>query len=168
MTLYTRKGDDGNTSSLNGTVYRKNDTVIEVNGLIDELLVAVQKAKLTIKDPKLFRQWEKIVEALYLLGAEISNGKVSGLNKCIDKGFIEKLERLIDEYYVQSNSFQYFTTIQALECEEARVRTRKLERVLTSMLRQERLRQTAYGYINRLSDFLFTMSVYLEKEYTQN
>lgn len=166
MKIYTKTGDEGNTSSLSGTKYRKNDTVIEANGLIDETLVAIQKAKLNFSDERLLKQWNKIVEALYLLGAEISNGKVSGLNKSIDKGFVAKLEEKIDKYYIPTNSFQYFNTSAALDCEEARVRVRKLERFMTTMLRQNRLRSVVYAYINRLSDYLFVMSVYIENEFT--
>ena len=166
MTIYTRNGDEGNTSSFSGEKFRKNDTIIEANGLIDEALISIQRAKIHFTDEKILKQWTKIVEALYFLGAEISNGKVSGLSKSIDKGFITKLEDEIDVYYVPTTAFQYFETEAALDCEEARVRVRKLERFLTGMLRQDRLRSTAYKYINRLSDYIFIMSVYIEKEYT--
>jgi len=166
--IYTKTGDEGNTSSLSGKRFRKNDSVIEVNGLIDEALVAIQKAKLYFSDEKLLKQWNKIIEGLYLLGAEVSNGKVSGLNKAIDKGFVAKLEEKIDKYYIPISSFQYFESEAALNCEEARVRVRKLERFMTSMLRQDRLRSIVYAYINRLSDYMFVMSVYIEKEFNEN
>lgn len=161
--IYTKKGDEGNTTSLSGESYRKNDTVIEAGGLVDEAIVSVQKAMTYFDDDAMLKQWDRIVEALYLLGAEISKGKASGLTKSIDKGFVEKLEEKIDLYSIPISSFQYFNKESSLECEEARVRVRKLERFLTTMLRQDRLRSPVYAYVNRLSDYLFTMSVYCEK-----
>jgi len=165
MKIYTKVGDKGTTNSLSGNKYRKDDTTIMIGGLIDETLVAIQKARTHFYDDKLLKQWDKIIEALYLLGAEVSNGKISGLNKSIDKGFITKLEEKIDKYYIPIKSFTYFYTEAALDCEEARVRVRRLERYMTPMLRQDRVRETAYVYINRLSDYMFTMSLYIEEVY---
>ena len=161
MKIYTRKGDEGTTQSLSGTKYRKDDETIEANGLIDETIVAIQKAKIPFKNQPIEKQFNKIIEALYLLGAEVSNGKASGLTKYIDKGFVDKLEQKIDENTTTINTFQYFENQQVLEVEEARVRVRKLERYLTRMLRRDTIRPVIYQYLNRLSDFLFTMSVML-------
>ena len=163
LKIYTKTGDEGTTGSLEGIRYRKNDTVIEIIGLIDETIISIQKARYYFKDEALKKQWDKIIEALYLLGAEISNAKASGLSKYIVQGFVEKLEEKIDEYYIKTNSFQYFVQISAIECEEARVRVRKLERGLTILLRHKQIRPTIYSYINRLSDYIFVMSVYAEK-----
>lgn len=158
--IYTKKGDEGNTMSFGGIEYRKNDSIIEVNGLIDESLVGIQNARTHFTDPRLLKQWDRVIEALYLLGAEVSNGKTTGLSKYIVPGFVEKLEEYIDEYSTEVSAFTYFNNTESIACEEARVRVRKLERYLTSLLRQKRLRPVVYQYINRLSDFIFVMSVY--------
>ena len=52
----------------------------------------------------------------------------------------------------------------AIEVNEARVRTRKLERTLTNYLREREIRSVVYKYVNRLSDYFFALSVRLEKE----
>ena len=175
--IYTKKGDEGNTYAFSGVEYRKNDTLIEVNGLIDEALVSIQKARRHFTEEalgetttpqdrvSLERQWDKIIEALYLLGAEVSSGKTTGLAKYIVPGFIERLEEFIDEYYKPTTTFTYFYNESSIDCEEARVRVRRLERYLTSLLRQKRLRPVVYQYVNRLSDFLFTMSLHAKGVY---
>jgi len=166
MKIYTRTGDTGTTGSFSGKRYRKDDTKIELNGLIDEVSVSLEKIRYYIpKEDKQYKQLNKIIEAMYLLGAEISMGKTTGLNKYIDKGFVEKLEEQIDDFNIKLEGFQTFNTLEALTSEESRVRVRRLERFATKLLRHEQLRETVYKYLNRLSDYLFMISVYLERIY---
>jgi len=165
MKIYTKKGDSGTTSSFSGRTYRKDDTLIELNGLIDETIVSISLAKTVLVNKQQQKQFNKIIEAMYLLGAEVSNGKTTGLTKYIDKGFVTKLEDEIDSFDYKINGFMYFSTKEALYCEEARVKVRKLERFATKLLRHEQLRETIYAYLNRLSDYLFVVSICLEKHY---
>lgn len=173
--IYTGRGDQGKTTTLSGETCRKDDDLIELNGLIDELIVAVERARILYlytegeektewleQDTKNLKQLNKIIEALYLLGAEISNGKTTNLTKTIDKGFVDKLEEKIDEIYRPLTAFMHFKKLSAINISEARVRTRKLERGLTATYRAKNLRQAVYQYINRLSDYFFVLSVYEE------
>lgn len=176
MTLYTKFGDEGNTNTMSGEVCRKNDTVIEINGLIDELIVAVEAARIKYfyteketesneavdQDKKTLKQLNKIIEALYIFGAEVSDGKTTNITKTIDKGFVDKLEEKINDIYKPQKGFMYFTKTQAVLIGECRVRTRRLERGLTPMLRQKRLRPVTYQYFNRLSDYFFALQCHEE------
>jgi cob(I)alamin adenosyltransferase len=167
MKIYTRTGDGGNTGSLSGEIYRKNDTVIQCLGLADELQVSLERVRyhmVEIGDENFIKDINKIIEAIYQLMAELSNGKASGLSKTISQGYIDRLERRIDELSLMKKvkNFVYFETIPGIDISEARVRTRKLERRLTALLRHEVIRATIYKYVNRLSDYLFSLSVVIE------
>ena len=178
MTLYTKSGDEGNTTTMNGVSHRKNDTVIEINGNIDELIVSIERIRTkyfytetievdtteTTQDKKTLKQLNKIIEALYLLGAEISDGRTTNLTKCIDKGFVDRLEERIDEIYSPLKDFVHFKKLDAINISEARVRTRSLERNLTSLIIDGQLRSFVFQYINRLSDYLFALAVYEENK----
>ena len=169
-TIYTKKGDTGTTTSWSGKTYRKDDSVIEINGVIDETMASLEKVKYYLseeQDPLQHKQISKIIEALYLLGAEISAGKVTDLPKYIDKEYVDKLEYKIDEMDIKIDTFMTFNTIQGIDTSEARTRVRRLERRLTSLFRRGQIRGSVYAYLNRLSDYLFVLSVYLERLYTK-
>lgn len=166
MKLYTRKGDEGITGSLSEKRYRKDDSVIEINGVIDETISGMEKVRLHLseeRDLSQYKQINKIIEALYLLGAEVSKGKTTGLTKYIDKGYVERMEDKIDEMNIKVDTFMTFNTVQGVDASEARTRVRRLERRLTSLLRRDQVRSAVYSYVNRLSDYLFILSIYLER-----
>ena len=166
-------GDAGSTGSLSGKKFRKNDTPIEVLGTADEAITQVEKCSILIEqyyngdsDPAIKKDLSKITEALYNLMAEISNGKASGLSKTVQTGYVERLERRIDEITLllpKQTKFVFFKTIIGIELSEARVRIRKLERDMTQMLRHDIIRPVLFQYVNRLSDYMYILSVYLEK-----
>ena len=168
MKIYTRTGDEGTTSSLSGEKFRKNDTIIDCIGAADEAITSIERIRLYIKEqPKIQKDIEKIIDGLYQLMAELSNGKASGLTKTIQQGYIDRLERRIDELQElngKPKGFVFFETIQGLDTSEARVRVRRLERKLTPLLRHEVIRSVVYKYVNRLSDYLFVLAVYLDNK----
>lgn len=165
MKLYTGTGDTGDTKAFSGETYRKNDSIIEANGAIDETMVAIEQLRIHLLDnEEHLKTINKIHEALGLMGAEISSGKTTVLNKFIVTGFVDRLEVQIDELYVPLKEFQNFYKQSSIHCNEARVRVRKLERTLTNLLRQKRIRPVIYIYLNRLSDYLFALAVHLEKQ----
>ena len=163
MILYTKFGDEGRTQTFSGETYRKNDLLIEVNGSIDEVMVSIETFRIYITDEKILKDIDKIYEAMGMLGAEISSGKTTNLQKYIVQDFVERLERRIDEIFVPLQSFQRFYKSESVSCNEVRVRVRKLERLMTSLLLQKSLRPVTFAYINRLSDYLFALAVHLEK-----
>ncbi len=166
MKIFTRKGDEGTTSSLSGKRYRKDDPVIEINGIIDETISSLERVRIHLSENTIqHKQINKIIEAMYLLGAEISAGKTTTLNKYIDKTYVEKIEEYIDKMNIKINTFMSFNTVQGVDTSEARTKVRRLERRITSLLRREQIRNSVYMYINRLSDYLFVLSCYLEEVY---
>ncbi len=168
MKIYTRNGDTGTTTSFSGETFRKNDTIIECLGCADEAITSIEKSRLriiesiSINNNNYLKDIDKITDALYQLMAELSNGKASGLSKTIQQGYIDRLERRIDEMNIKPTGFIYFTNLISLELSESRVRVRRLERRLTNLLRHEVIRTVLYKYINRLSDYLFVLAVKIE------
>jgi len=164
MNIYTRTGDQGTTSSFSGQRFRKDDLIIEINGLIDESIASLESLIFYESTEHTLKQLNRIYDALYMLGAEVSSGKTTNLPRVISQGFVDKLEQLIDEHNIKLDSFQRFKTIKGVQTNELRVRIRKLERVLTKLLRVQSLRPVVFAYVNRLSDYIFTLSIYYERE----
>ena len=164
MNIYTKTGDEGTTGSFGGQRFRKDDLIIELNGCIDECIAGVESLILKESIERNLKQLNRVYDALYILGAEISSGKTTNIPKVISQGFVDKLENLIDEFDINLTVFQRFTTEKGVLANELRVKVRKLERVLTKMLRVKALRPVTYAYINRLSDYVFALSISYERE----
>ena len=105
----------------------------------------------------------KIIEALYFIGSEVSNGKASDLPRSIDKGFVEKLEEKIDSFNLKTDKFIHFTVREAIVVNQARVTVRRLERRMTELMRMDVIRSVLYQYVNRLSDYLFVLAAVIEE-----
>ena len=77
---------------------------------------------------------------------------------------IHRALQWIKDMKLEINSFQRFNLPITVELNEARVKTRKVERTLTRYLRDKKLRKTVYSYVNRLSSYFFALSVKIEQE----
>jgi|FLOH01.1.fsa_nt_gi cob(I)alamin adenosyltransferase len=167
--IFTRIGDKGATKTLQGEFVPKDDCLIEVNGDIDSLQACLDKIlAFSNYSEALAEEKEMIMQIqmlLWQMGGEISQGNVGGfVNKPIEELHVDELESSIEKFSLYLDGFQRFKSMIAIEVNEARVRTRKLERTLTNYLREREIRSVVYKYVNRLSDYFFALSVRLEKE----
>ncbi|NQU98303.1 ATP:cob(I)alamin adenosyltransferase [Candidatus Woesearchaeota archaeon] len=167
--IYTLAGDEGFTGTLKGDVLPKDHCLIEVHGDVDSLQTIIDKIIAYAKYSPLLEGQKtmlfRIQLLLWQLGGELSQHTVGGLVKQpIDESDVLDLEKSIDAFELKLDSFQRFTHLVAIDVNETRVRTRKLERTLTEYLRDDRIRSSVYKYINRLSDYFFTLAVKIEQE----
>jgi cob(I)alamin adenosyltransferase len=167
--IYTNTGDEGFTKTLYGDMLPKDNCLIEVNGDIDSLQTMIDKLVAYSKYSDVMAHQKhllsKIQMLLWQMGGEISQKKTGGhVNQPIEELDIEDLEKAIDLFKLNVNSFQRFNHLIAIDVNETRVRTRKLERTLTNYLREFKLRPVVYKYINRLSDYFFALAVKIQQE----
>ena len=167
--IYTFAGDEGFTKTLKGDSVPKDNCLIEVHGDIDSLqamidkLVAYSKFSDVLTDQKTMLLRAQVL--LWQLGGEFSQGKIGGLvNQPIDQTDVEDLEKSIDSFDLDLDGFRRFKHLIAIDVNETRVRTRKLERTLTNYLREARIRSIVYRYINRLSDYFFALAVKIQDD----
>lgn len=148
MSVYTKTGDKGKTGIFNGKRVSKSSKVIQAIGAIDELnsylgvvggLTEIQKNLFTI------------------------NAIIAGSDPAIPKDAVKKLEREIDEMEgkmpVLANFIIYSGVSRATKLYFARALARRAERSLVDLgFKIYDLR--ILPYINRLSDYLFTLARY--------
>jgi len=160
MSIYSRKGDTGETSTLNGQKLSKNDILIHFEGTADELnshlglvkalLSGEEKRqfieKIQINLMKLMSHASSPADEKYIFSAE----EVNILEKEIDK-LMEKKE--ISELVIPGKN-----TIEA-QIHIARTVARKAERLFFAVNENYPLSSTAGAYLNRLSDYLFALSL---------
>ncbi len=162
--LYTRTGDKGTTALATGGRIEKSSRRIEVLGSIDELnsLIGVLEANGVPED--ISRCLLDIQHRLLDIGSELAMpGSV-----IIDPGCVEQLEALIDGYNSTLPALREFIlpggSSSAALCHLARSVCRRMERTLVLLGRNEDINLQTRCYINRLSDLLFVIARYLNRE----
>ncbi len=152
--IYTKKGDRGKTSLLNGRKIFKNSKVIEAIGSIDELNSYLGIIRSINKEKFIDKQINKIQRDLFLIGS-----LVAGYNFDFDKKIIVKIEEKIDELEaklpVQTHFVFFGGNLVAAELFYARSLARKAERRLVDIRKE--INPLILVYINRLSDYLFIL-----------
>lgn len=167
MPIYTKGGDTGFTSSLNGKRISKSDPLIEVIGSIDELTAYIGLLSNLMED-------KSIKDRLITINNELSNISAQ-ISLCESKNFqlkevnlevsIKDLENKIDEYQKKTNKNKEFIITfnnkNASLANIARTVCRRVERYLVKNIKSNKAIHIAY--LNRLSDYLFILAVYLNQ-----
>jgi cob(I)alamin adenosyltransferase len=177
--IYTRGGDAGATSLATGARLRKDDIRVEAYGAIDETNAAIGVARLAIeaRDKSLDDMLARIQNDLFDLGAELATPVVPdkpapdpSTRLVIVQAQVDRLEKEIDELNAVLAPLKSFVlpggTAAAAHLHLARTICRRAERVMVTLGHTpgERVEPTALRYVNRLSDFLFVASRYVNRE----
>lgn len=157
MKIYTKTGDNMQTTTFKGRVY-KDDLVIEVEGVLDEVTTTLAFALSSNQDKEIKELLENLIQKMFVYGSELlgyTNGKIT-----IDDVLF--LEKIIDEYTEKMTSHNEFIVpgknIRSASIHLARTTVRRLERRIVAYFREEKKENAILlQFINRLSDLLFTI-----------
>jgi len=168
--IYTRTGDKGTTALANGERRKKHDLRIEAYGTVDETNAAIGLARLHT-DGELDAMLGRIQNELFDLGADLSTpdtGKPLPYEPLrILDAQVERLEREIDRLNGELSPLRSFVlpsgTAAAAALHLARTVCRRAERLAVALAEKpdEAVSPAALKYLNRLSDFLFVASRYV-------
>ncbi|KKP38766.1 MAG: ATP/cobalamin adenosyltransferase [Candidatus Peregrinibacteria bacterium GW2011_GWF2_33_10] len=170
MKIYTKTGDQGQTSLFGGKRVSKDDLRVECYGTVDELNSFLGLAKSFLdKNSLIQKKLENLQNDLLRLGSDLATPlEQKNLNiKRIDIEDVENLEKWIDEMDKILKPLNKFilpggsSAESAIHC--ARSICRKAERRLVTLMRTEKINDQALKYLNRLSDALFTLARFLGK-----
>ncbi|NVJ88901.1 MAG: cob(I)yrinic acid a,c-diamide adenosyltransferase [Flavobacteriaceae bacterium] len=177
MKIYTKTGDKGTTALFGGTRVKKYNLRIESYGTVDELnsyigLIKDQEISDTIKTVLL-----NIQNELFTLGAMLAtppeketlkSGKERLNIPKVNVGSIEFLEKQIDSMDSELPQMTHFILPgghQAVSfCHIARCVCRRAERLCVELNDNETINTDILIYLNRLSDYLFTLARKLTKD----
>ena len=159
MRIYTGAGDGGETTALSGQKVSKNDAVIHFEGTADELNSHLGLIKTMLADGE--RQFiEGIQKNLMKIMAHVSDraderyflgeDAVNGLEREIDR-LSANLPPLSEMVVPGKNTVEAHIHI-------ARAVARRTERLLVAVNAEHPLCPQAGVYLNRLSDYLFTLA----------
>ena len=166
MKIYTRTGDNGKTSLLSGKRVDKHDKRIVAYGSVDELnsLMGIVR---DFSPKKYQNEIFKVQNKLMIIASQLSNDKnyknipnisikdTEFLENAIDRMTIE-LDPLKNFIIPGGNKLVSFTHLARCVCRRAEVN-------ITELKEKEDLNREILLFINRLSDYLFTLARFFSK-----
>ena len=168
--IYTRGGDQGETSLGDGSRVAKHDARVEAYGTVDEAnavigLVRVEIARAGADEKDLDAALSRIQNDLFDLGADLctpEDGRRAEGALRIGASQVERLETEIDKINERLAPLGSFIlpggSPIAAQLHLARTVARRAERCVTELAQSETVNMEAVKYLNRLSDLLFVMS----------
>jgi cob(I)alamin adenosyltransferase len=165
MKIYTRTGDEGLTSVIGGRV-SKDDIRVESYGTIDELnsfvgIAASVASENNIYDD-LILQLVQIQHELFDCGSDLAYVRKGDRNEKVQQEMTEQLEAWIDQYQDEAPPLRRFIlpggSLLSSHLHVCRTVCRRAERLVVTMAKTEELNGEVRRYLNRLSDYFFTIA----------
>ena len=161
--IYTRTGDSGETSLVNGVRVSKHARRPSAFGDIDEANSVIGLARLHCADnAKADAMLARVQNDLFDLGADIATPETDNPALRITTSQVSRLETEIDIMNDDLEPLNSFIlpggSAASAWLHLARTVIRRAERHLTRLATEEVVNQAAMRYVNRLSDHLFVLA----------
>jgi cob(I)alamin adenosyltransferase len=164
MKIYTKKGDQGETSLFGGKRLKKYELRLEAYGGTDELNSFLG---LIISHLGHHVFLEENQKTLFVIGSHLAadpKNKKINLPK-IDMGIVSSMEYEIDQMNDKLPELSSFIlpggSVSASYCHLARCVCRRVERQVVKLSEEENINSDILVYLNRLSDYLFVLARYV-------
>ena len=163
--VYTKTGDSGTTSLISGKRVPKHHLRIKAYGTIDELNCWFGIIRSSRISKKIQNELIIIQKKLMIIGTQLSNDSIKSLNFKFEKINIKdvsNLESMIDIMTDSLPDLKNFIIPGGNEIVSnthlTRCVCRRAERCITELNEYSKIDSVIIFYINRLSDYLFTLS----------
>lgn len=159
--VYTKSGDAGETSLVDGSRVSKADPRVAAYGDVDELNSLLGIARTGLTDPQLNEALGGIQNELFIVGADLASPLEIKVPRIVED-HITEMERLIDLLLEELEPLREFIlpsgTQLGATLHLARAVSRRAERSVVLLAAQSAINKQALIYLNRLSDLLFVMA----------
>ncbi len=162
MKLYTKKGDAGTTSLVGGKRVSKAHQRVMAYGDMDELIswLGLLRSEIS-EDFQLRRIQIFLMQASAHLAADHQVAKLKLLDET-EISFLEsEIDRMTEAIPAQKAFILPSSPALSSKCHIARTVCRRAERMAVQIEDKSEQDKIAIRYINRLSDYLFTLARYL-------
>jgi len=161
--VVTRMGDGGETSLGKGLRVSKDDDRVEAYGTVDEVNAVIGLIRASLEGrPELDQQLRQIQGDLFAVGADLTMPGEAGASLRLTEQPMRRLESelaALDRELPRLANFILPTGTQAAAFAHlARTMTRRAERRVVTLAREQEVNPEILRYLNRLSDYLFLLS----------
>lgn len=162
--IYTKTGDKGQTSLIGGARLPKHHIRIEAYGTVDELNSHIGLLRDVSHNETLFQLLIDIQDRLFTIGSHLAADPVKNKMQLppIYEEDVVVLEKAIDEMDKVLPEMKSFVLpgghVYVSYCHIARCVCRRAERAVLRLAENEKVDEIHGKYLNRLSDYLFTLS----------
>lgn len=163
MKIYTKKGDGGMTSLIGGSRVPKHHLRIEAYGTVDELNSFIGLIRDQEIDDRSKKSLIEIQDRLFTIGSQLATeGETKMKLPDVLDSDIQFLEKEIDAMDNELEPMRSFVlpgghTVVSY-CHIARCVCRRAERLCVQLKEESGLDDLLIQYLNRLSDYLFTLA----------
>jgi len=168
MKIYTKKGDKGHTSLMDGEIVKKHNLSVDAYGTIDELNSFIGLLKDYLTDNKIKVILNNVQLNLFSIGSILAAGKnnIKSSKVKIDKKDVLDLESHIDKLNEDLPELKNFIIPGGLKTSSyshvCRSICRRAERKISELNKDISVDSNILAYVNRLSDFFFILSRHLK------
>jgi cob(I)alamin adenosyltransferase len=163
--IYTKTGDQGETSLFGGGRVGKDDARVDAYGGVDELNASLGLARSLSLPPDLDPVCQRLQDELFTVGAVLATPRGSKADAAIPHvrpEWIDAMERQIDAWDEELPPLTSFIlpggSQAASALHVARTLCRRAERRVVPLVREGLFDVQVVVYLNRLSDLLFAMA----------
>ena len=159
--VYTKTGDQGQTSLVGGARVSKSSLRVDAYGDVDELNSMIGVARSQSSDEAIDEVLGLIQNDLFTLGADLASPAEIQVPR-ISEPFVVKLEEISDRFLAELEPLKEFILPGGSKAGAmlhlARTVARRAERRAVGLAEHEELNPEAIVYLNRLSDLLFILA----------
>jgi cob(I)alamin adenosyltransferase len=167
MKIYTRTGDQGETSLFGAGRVPKDHARVAAYGDVDELNSVLGLVRATHPDDFFDPLLQTIQRDLFSIGGQLASPDPAAVAKALVKANLSadrvvEFERVIDESETELPPLRAFVlpagSAKAATLHLARTVCRRAERSVVHLARESEVPEIFIVYLNRLSDLLFTLA----------
>ncbi|OGD87677.1 ATP:cob(I)alamin adenosyltransferase [Candidatus Curtissbacteria bacterium RIFCSPHIGHO2_01_FULL_41_11] len=165
LKIYTKTGDSGTTSLFGGERVDKSSARINAYGTVDELNSIIGVIVAFKPDGKIAEKLLRVQSELFALGSGLATpASVKVKIPRVGASNIKRLEREIDIWSLKLPQLKNFIlpggSVVGSHLHMARTVARRAERAIVELANSEKINKLDLIYINRLSDWFFTLARY--------
>lgn len=162
FSLYTRRGDKGETSLYGPRRVSKDSPRVEAYGTIDELNSYLGIVIADCRDSMTTKSLKEVQRILFVAGADLSADQAAPKVPRITKADTLRIEQMTDQLLKRLPTLTNFIlpggTRTASELQFARAVCRRAERRVIAAAKEEKLNEELIPFLNRLSSYLFNLA----------
>ncbi len=164
MKIYTKTGDSGKTSLVEGTRISKSELRIEAYGTVDELNAFLGLLADHDVSKKRYQFLKDIQDQLFVIGANLASDPSKRAERVppVETENILALEKSMDEMDAEMPELRHFVLpgghVAVSLAHVCRTVCRRAERAVVRLAENDEVPDLVCTYLNRLSDYFFVLS----------